>query len=402
MKTPQTQGGLFSSSILLTRWLAIVALAWSVASGGLSARAADTLPPDIHCRGDKFAECGAQWAFDIPTAVDAVDANNVLIEVVATVTNVLSPRCPALFSVTRTWRATDTSGNASFCNQTVTVVDTQPPSMTCGQDKHAECGTTWAFDIPTAVDKCDLNNVLIEVVSTVTNVINPGCPALFSVTRTWRATDTCGNASFCNQSVTIVDTEPPKMHCGPDKSVQLGDAWAFDIPTAVDLCDLNNVLIEVVSTVTNVVNPTFYSVTRTWRATDTCGNASFCNQTVTVRDQTVVTAPLTISSVTASPAILNNNHKMVTVTVNVLATSGSPPVTSAILSVTSSEPPNGTGDGNTPVDWIIPNPQTDPLTVQLRAERSGTGVGRTYTITVQCTDAGGGSAMAQVTVSVPK
>ena len=283
--TQQTSTGLSGHSALRPRWLAMIALAFSAALNALPASAADTTPPTITCGKDKAAQCGSAWAFDIPTAKDEVDGANVLIEVVSTVTNAAVPRCPVLFTVTRTWRATDTSTNSSFCNQTVTVVDTEPPNITCEQDKEVQCGTDWSFDIPTAVDKCDLNNVLIEVVATVTNAAIPRCPKIFSVTRVWRATDTCGNASFCNQTVTVVDTEPPNITCGKNKEVQCGTDWSFDIPTAVDKCDLNNVLIEVVSTVTNAAIPRcprIFSVTRTWRSTDTCGNASFCNQTVTL------------------------------------------------------------------------------------------------------------------------
>ena len=287
MSTIQISSAPSAKPVLRARGLALAILAISIVVSGLPAGAADTEPPDLTCGEDKFAQCGTDWVFDIPTAKDAIDGNNVVIEVVSTVTNAASPRCPQLFSVTRTWRAMDTSTNSSFCNQTVTVVDTEPPNITCEQDKEVQCSSDWSFDIPTAVDKCDLNNVLIEVVSTVTNVPSVRCPRIFSVTRTWRATDTCGNASFCNQTVTVVDTEPPKLNCGMDKYVECGDGWAFDIPTAVDNCDLNNVLIEVVATVTNIASPRcprIFSVTRTWRATDTCGNASFCNQTVTVVD----------------------------------------------------------------------------------------------------------------------
>ena len=53
-----------------------------------------------------------------------------------------------------------------------------------------------------------------------------------------------------------------------------------------------------------------------------------------------------------------------------------------IVSVASNEPVNGAGDGNTAPDWEI----TGALTVNLRAERSGQGVGRLYTITVRCVD----------------
>jgi hypothetical protein len=69
-----------------------------------------------------------------------------------------------------------------------------------------------------------------------------------------------------------------------------------------------------------------------------------------------------------------------------------------IFSVSSNEPVNDQGDGNTDFDWQIKG----PLTVDLRAERSGTGSGRIYTITVQCTDKNGNLARSAVKVTVPK
>jgi hypothetical protein len=42
------------------------------------------------------------------------------------------------------------------------------------------------------------------------------------------------------------------------------------------------------------------------------------------------------------------------------------------------------------------------LTVQLRAERCGTGTGRIYTITVQCKDASGNTSTKTTTVTVKK
>jgi hypothetical protein len=56
------------------------------------------------------------------------------------------------------------------------------------------------------------------------------------------------------------------------------------------------------------------------------------------------------------------------------------------------------GAPTTDFDWHI----TGPLTVDLRAERSGTGSGRVYTITVQCTDKNGNFARSAVKVTVPK
>jgi hypothetical protein len=68
-----------------------------------------------------------------------------------------------------------------------------------------------------------------------------------------------------------------------------------------------------------------------------------------------------------------------------------------VLSVTSNEPINGLGDGDTSPDWRI----VDAHNVQLRAERSGTGNGRTYTITLTCKDAAGNTTVKTTTVIVP-
>jgi hypothetical protein len=68
-----------------------------------------------------------------------------------------------------------------------------------------------------------------------------------------------------------------------------------------------------------------------------------------------------------------------------------------IVSVSSNEPVNGLGDGDTAPDWLI----TGDLTVNLRAERSGKGNGRIYTVTFECTDASGNSATGTTTVAVP-
>jgi len=59
--------------------------------------------------------------------------------------------------------------------------------------------------------------------------------------------------------------------------------------------------------------------------------------------------------------------------------------TCVVSSITSNEPQNGTGDGDTSPDWEI----VSPTRMRLRAGRAGTGTGRVYTITVRCTDGRG-------------
>jgi len=68
-----------------------------------------------------------------------------------------------------------------------------------------------------------------------------------------------------------------------------------------------------------------------------------------------------------------------------------------IISVSSSEPEDGLGDGDTARDWEI----TGNLMVNLRAERSGAGDGRIYTITVECADASGNIGTGTTEVTVP-
>ena len=69
-----------------------------------------------------------------------------------------------------------------------------------------------------------------------------------------------------------------------------------------------------------------------------------------------------------------------------------------IIWVTSSEPDNGLGDGDTAGDAVI----TGLLSVNLRAERAGKGNGRTYTITVEARDEAGNASTKTCTVFVPK
>ena len=103
-----------------------------------------------------------------------------------------------------------------------------------------------------------------------------------------------------------------------------------------------------------------------------------------------------ISDVTANPATLAPpNHKMKDVTVNYTSTDNCG-VESCLLTVTSNESINGTGDGDTSPDWEI----TDDHHVKLRAERAANGSGRIYTITVTCIDHQGNASTKTVEVRV--
>jgi len=110
-------------------------------------------------------------------------------------------------------------------------------------------------------------------------------------------------------------------------------------------------------------------------------------------------SPPVIQEISADPNLLwPADHKMVPVNIHLAATDNCDKQFSCrITSVTSNEPENGLGEGDTAPDWIV----TDSLSAQLRAERSGKGVGRTYALTVECVDVSGNSAEKKVTVIVP-
>ena len=77
--------------------------------------------------------------------------------------------------------------------------------------------------------------------------------------------------------------------------------------------------------------------------------------------------PLKFTGMTASPSVLwSPNHKLVPITLTPTFTGGSDPVTWYIGGVSSNEPVNGAGSGNTSPDWAIGG---NGQSLQLRAER---------------------------------
>jgi hypothetical protein len=132
----------------------------------------------------------------------------------------------------------------------------------------------------------------------------------------------------------------------------------------------------------------------TLTVTDSHGASSFYITTVIVISRPIISA-LSVDK----PQLWPPNHQMENVAVNYNA--ADPCVEGAVtctLRVSSNEPINGTGDGDTSPDWVV----LDAHRVQLRSERAGTGGGRTYTIQVTCTNAAGYTSTKTVAVLVPK
>jgi hypothetical protein len=133
----------------------------------------------------------------------------------------------------------------------------------------------------------------------------------------------------------------------------------------------------------------------TLTVSDAAGASSSCLSTIRVRD----TTPPEISGVSANPVTLwPPNHKMVPVMISYGTTDQCGGAVACQLTVTSNEPVNGQGDGDMAPDWQV----VDAHHILLRAERSGLGTGRIYTVTINCQDATGNVSSRTVPVVVPK
>jgi hypothetical protein len=209
------------------------------------------------------------------------------------------------------------------------------------------------------------------------------------------ATDSHNNRVTKTFDVVVEDTTPPTLSLPADLVLEATSASGAVATFAATAHDL--VSGDVPVSLSPPSGSTFPLGTTTVAAdaTDAAGNTAEGSFTVTVRD---TTAPI-IESIAVSPkTIWPPNHKMVGVDVAVQvseAVDGAP--VTRIVSIASNEPENGTGDGDTSPDSVI----TGDLTAQARAERSGGGTGRIYTITVESRDAAGNASTRTVEVTVP-
>ncbi len=106
----------------------------------------------------------------------------------------------------------------------------------------------------------------------------------FTVTRTYLATDACGNSATCTQIITVFDNTAPVITCPPNITVAFGDsALPADTgnPTGSDNCGGTPVFRFADVTVAGPCEEEF-TINRTWTATDACGLTATCLQVIFV------------------------------------------------------------------------------------------------------------------------
>ena len=255
----------------------------------------DVAAPVLTCPSDALAmECPADTGAG---ALGSATANDNCSAVTIWSSDVSVPGCEGTETITRTWTAADDCGNSASCDQAIAVVDTTPPVLAgVPGDVTAQCDSVPPAATPAVLDACDADPNITFMESEVAG----SCPGDYTLTRTWTATDACGNEVSAAQVVAVEDTTGPVIVCPPaapllecpaDTSpAALGSATATDACSGATLASSDDSVPGCGGTEV---------ITRTWTATDQCGNWDYCEQTIETVDTTppmliVDTTPITV------------------------------------------------------------------------------------------------------------
>lgn len=333
-----------------------------------------------------------------PTATDALSG-------IATVTT-NAPIVFPLGTTTVTITAKDKADNSATATTTVTVRDTTPPVFTVVPPAVVIAttpvvGTAAMPNLAALAAATDLEAVAITQSTAAGTALNPG---VYPVTLT--ATDAAGNKSTATTSVTVRDLTPPTITaCAPAATVSIDPTTSLatvpNMTGGVTAIDNGGGPVSVTQAPAAGTTLGLGTYPVAFTVADLAGNIASCSSTLNV-----IAVPPPTATIVLSPGLLwPPNHKMVVVKATL--TISDPNATVQLVSITSSEPDNGLGDGDRAIDeqTLAGRPistayGTDTRQFQLRAERSGRGAGRVYTVTYRITNAAGSIVVSGV-VLVP-
>jgi hypothetical protein len=247
----------------------------------------DTDPPVITCpadivQGTDPGQCSAAVTVAPATATD--DCSTVTVNGSRADGKALTDPYPKGVTLIN-WTATDQKGNTASCDQRVTVLDLEKPVLSACAANIVQstdpglCSAVVTFATPTATDNCP----------GVTVSCSPASGTAFpkgTTTVTCTATDASGNQSICQFTVTINNTDPPKITCPPNQVAITANprdtsvTVTYPTPSVTDNCAGTTVVCTPASGSAFPVGTTTVNCV----ATDTSGNTASCSFTVTVYD----------------------------------------------------------------------------------------------------------------------
>jgi len=228
----------------------------------------DPIPPEITVPTGITIECGDST--DPISTGTAIATDNCTVSSLTFSDVTVSGVCPVVYTINRTWLATDSSGNTASDSQIIEVQDTLAPTAPSAPvDVTYECVSQIpTADSLTATDACE---GAISVTGS-DNILNPGNCPLF-IQRTWTFIDTCNNSSGATQNITIIDTTPPVLGTPPpDQTFTFNEPCPATQLAWTDNCDGTG-LVSSEDTLQQVLPGNIYIFERTWTYTDLCGNS---------------------------------------------------------------------------------------------------------------------------------
>jgi hypothetical protein len=197
--------------------------------------------------------------------------------------------CNDLGANTDTLFVTDDGGNTSFCEATVTVLDTIKPNAICQAVTVQLDASGNATVTAAAVNNGSADNCTVASLSVSPSAFT--CANIGANTVTLTVTDQSGNVSTCTATVTVQDNVAPTAICQA-VTIQLDAAGAATLTAAQvnngsnDACGIASVSVS--KTTFDCTNVGANTVTLT--VTDNNGNVSTCTATITVQDLVAPTA----------------------------------------------------------------------------------------------------------------
>ena len=262
----------------------------------------DLQPPTITCPANVSVQCAS---LVLPVNIASVTAaDNCGPPTVTWVSDVITNQtCVNRYTLTRTYRATDASGNSASCAQTISVNDNTAPVITFtdpllqgvpnGGTIYVQCeGQNPDWDLPSfgtgsvsTSDNCN-GAVSVTFLETLQDDGNCSVDGYINLYRQrWIATDACGNSTTAIVYVALVDEVPPVIH-GVPADIQVN---CDEIPAPPDDVYATDECLCACVILFSESNPApgcrdGQVIVRTWIARDDCGNETIEKQNITLVD----------------------------------------------------------------------------------------------------------------------